>query len=114
MSKTGARAAAFIDSILHYYIRLGVQARELLLPHDLQLHPGLHFLPVPPKKKPDTTPHYNVADRVTVTLHTGQLVNATIRAIIERTDGARYQVDYGHDQTALLESWRLHPPSPSP
>jgi hypothetical protein len=54
---------------------------------------------------------YNVGDRVTVTLHTGALVDATIRAIIERTDGTRHQVDYGKDQTAVVEPWRLRPPA---
>jgi hypothetical protein len=41
---------------------------------------------VPPKKKPDTPPQYSVGDRATVSLHTGRLVDATIRAIVERTE----------------------------
>jgi hypothetical protein len=53
-----------------------------------QPRPSRHtFLRVPPKKKPDTPPQYSVGDRVTVSLHTGQLVDATIRAIVERTEG---------------------------
>jgi hypothetical protein len=29
-----------------------------------------------------------------------------IKAIIERTDGVRLQVDFGHDETALIELWQ--------
>jgi hypothetical protein len=71
---------------------------------------GRTFFRVPPKKKPDTSPQYSVGDRVTVSLHTGRLVDATIRAIVERTEGLRYQVDYGKDETALVHPWQLHPP----
>jgi hypothetical protein len=51
---------------------------------------------------------FNVGECVTVTLHTGQLVEGVVRAIVERTDGARLQVDYGKDETALAELWRVH------
>jgi hypothetical protein len=27
--------------------------------------------------------------------------------IVDRTDGARLQVDYGKDETALVERWRV-------
>jgi hypothetical protein len=45
---------------------------------------------------------------VSVTLHTGLLVDATVRAIVEKTDGTRLQVDYGKNETALVELWRVH------
>ena len=38
---------------------------------------------------------YAVGDRVRVNLHTGRIVDATIKAVIERTDGKRLQVDFG-------------------
>jgi hypothetical protein len=63
---------------------------------------------VPARKKPDDKPQFKVGDRVSVTLHTGLLVDATVRAIVERTDGVRVQVDYGKDETALVELWRVH------
>jgi hypothetical protein len=44
---------------------------------------------------------------VSVILHTGLIVDGTVRAIVERTDGARLQVDYGKDETALVELWRV-------
>jgi hypothetical protein len=53
------------------------------------------------KKKPDNDHQFRVGDRVSVTLHTGLLVDATISAIVERTDGVHLQVDYGKDETAL-------------
>jgi len=51
---------------------------------------------------------YKVGDRVQITLHTGRIVDGTVRAVIERTDGKRLQVDYGKDETALVELWRVH------
>jgi hypothetical protein len=29
--------------------------------------------------------------------------------IVEKTEGIRLQVDYGNDQTALVERWRVRP-----
>jgi hypothetical protein len=43
-----------------------------------------------------------------VTLHTGLVVDAVVRAIVEKTDGVRLQVDYGKDVTTLVELWRVH------
>ncbi len=39
-----------------------------------------------------------------VSLPLGHIVDATIRAIVERTDGIHLQVDYGKDQTALVRA----------
>jgi len=43
-----------------------------------------------------------VGDRVKVSIPVGQIVDATIRAVIESTEGIMLQVDFGHDQTALV------------
>ena len=51
---------------------------------------------------------YKVGDKVTVTLHSGQLVEGTVRHIIE-DKGLHFQVDYGIHHTALVEKWRVHP-----
>ena len=40
-----------------------------------------------------TTPRIQVGDRVKVSLPLGHTVNATIRAVIEHTDGIKLQVD---------------------
>lgn len=66
-------------------------------------------LPVPARKKPDDEHQFKVGDCVSVTLHAGRLVDATIRAIVEWADGLHFQADYGKDETALVELWRVHP-----
>jgi hypothetical protein len=48
-----------------------------------------------------------VGDRIKVNLHTGRIVEATIKAVINRTDGPRLQVDFGKDETALIRSWQV-------
>jgi len=37
----------------------------------------------------------------------GRIEEATIKAVIEHIDGIRLQVDFGHDQTALIELWQV-------
>jgi hypothetical protein len=63
---------------------------------------------VPPRKKSDDEQPFKVGDRVSVTLHTGRLVDATVKAIVEKSKGIHLQVDYGKDETALVELWRVH------
>ena len=50
---------------------------------------------------------YAVGDRVKINLHTGRIVDATVKAIIEHTDGKRLQVDFGKDETALVHLWQV-------
>jgi hypothetical protein len=50
---------------------------------------------------------FAVGDRIKVNLHTGRIVEATIKAVIDRTDGPRLQVDFGKDETALVRSWQI-------
>jgi hypothetical protein len=63
---------------------------------------------VPVRNKPEDERKFQVGDRVSVTLHTGLIAEGTVRAIVWRTDGVRLQVDYGKDETALVELWRVH------
>ena len=49
---------------------------------------------------------YKVGDHVQISLN-NQIRDAVIRAIIEQTDGMRYQVDFGHEQTALIHEWQV-------
>jgi len=53
---------------------------------------SVQFLAVPTRKKPEDARKFKVGDRVSVTLHTGQLADGTVRAIVDRTDGAHLQV----------------------
>ena len=50
---------------------------------------------------------FAVGDHVKVNMHRGRIVDATIKAIIERTDGKRLQVDFGKDETALVYLWQV-------
>jgi len=64
------------------------------------------FLRVPahePKRE------FKVGDRVTVSLSAGRVVDGIVKAIINRTDGVRLQVDYGKDETALVYLWQVRP-----
>jgi hypothetical protein len=58
------------------------------------------------RKKLDNEHQFKVGDCVSITLHTGRIVDGTVRAIVEQ--GACLQVDYGKDETALVELWRVH------
>jgi hypothetical protein len=50
--------------------------------------------------------NYKARDRVLVKLSGGRIVQATIKAIIETTDGVRLQVSFG-DETARIYEWQI-------
>jgi hypothetical protein len=52
-------------------------------------------------------PKYKVGDRVLVKLSGARIVEATIKAIVDTTEGARLQVDFGYDETALVYEWQV-------
>ncbi|MGB7727020.1 MAG: hypothetical protein WBL50_03235 [Candidatus Acidiferrum sp.] len=52
---------------------------------------------------------FKVGDHVMLTLHTGRIVDGVVKAVVDHTDGTKLQVDYGHDETALVELWRVRP-----
>jgi hypothetical protein len=43
-------------------------------------------------------PKYKVGNLVLVKLSGGRPVEATVKAVLETTEGARLQVDFGHDE----------------
>jgi hypothetical protein len=45
---------------------------------------------------------YRVGNPLIVMLNDGRIVEAKIRAVIEAPDGGCLQVDYGHDEAALI------------
>ena len=49
---------------------------------------------------------HKVGDRVLVELSGGRIVEATIKAVVETTDGVRLQVPFG-DETALVYDWQI-------
>jgi hypothetical protein len=52
-------------------------------------------------------PKYRVGDRVLVKLSGGRIVEATIKALVDTTEGIRLQVDFGYDETALIYDWQV-------
>jgi hypothetical protein len=57
-------------------------------------------------KKPNPTPP-KVGDHIRVSMHGGKIVDAVIKAIIDKTDGLHYQIDFGNVQTALIREWQI-------
>jgi hypothetical protein len=51
-------------------------------------------------------PKHKVGDRVLVKLSGGRIVEATIKAIVDTTEGVRLQVSFGHE-TALIYLWQV-------
>jgi hypothetical protein len=64
-------------------------------------------MPSNKKKAPPSEQDYAVGDHVKVNLHTGRIVDATVKAVIEHTGGKRLQVDFGKDETALVHLWQV-------
>ena len=62
---------------------------------------------VPAKKNPEDERRFSVGDRVQVTLSSGRIVPATIKAISHYKHGPKFQVDYGKDETALVFQWQV-------
>ena len=58
-----------------------------------------------PSKEPKR--EFKVGDKIRVNLHHGKIEDAVVRAVIEHTDGLKLQVDFGHEQTALIEEWQV-------
>ena len=48
-----------------------------------------------------------VGDRVLINLHHGRMEEATIKAITPIAGGAKYQVDFGRDETATIREWQI-------
>jgi hypothetical protein len=56
-------------------------------------------------KKPER--QFHVGQRIRINVHSGRIEDATVKAIVEHTDGLRLQVDFGHEQTALIHLWQV-------
>jgi hypothetical protein len=55
-----------------------------------------------PKQKQHNEPRkqFTVGDQVKVKLHTGDVVDATVRVVLDEGSDIKLEVDYGHDETA--------------
>ena len=48
-----------------------------------------------------------IGDRVLINLHHGRMEQAIIKTITPIAGGAKYQVDFGHDETATVREWQI-------
>jgi len=58
-------------------------------------------------KKPEPKREYHVGDNIRVNLHHGKIEDAVVRALIESDDGVKLQVDFGYEQTALIQAYQV-------
>jgi hypothetical protein len=50
---------------------------------------------------------FSIGQHIEIKLSGGQIEPAVIKAVVEHTDGTKLQVDFGHDQTALIDVWQV-------
>jgi hypothetical protein len=79
------------------------EEQELVADHFCQAY----ILGVPKKKPEDSKKEFRVGDPVLVHLHTGKIVEATIKAVTPHSNKIRLQVDFGKDETALIYPWQI-------
>jgi hypothetical protein len=63
-------------------------------------------MPSNKKKAAHSEQDYAVGDRVKVNMHRGRIVEAEIKAVVEKTHGVRLQVSFGNE-TALIYLWQV-------
>ena len=60
------------------------------------------------KKEPqDDERQFKVGDTITVKLHDGRKVDATIRAVFQQDGETKMNIDFGHEETATIELWQV-------
>ena len=60
----------------------------------------------PHKKKPDDR-QFKVGDRILVSLSSGRVEEAAVKAVIQESNETRLIVDYGFDETATVSLWQV-------
>lgn len=63
------------------------------------------FVNVP--KKSNHRRQFKVGDKIRVNMHSGKIVDATIKAIINSIEEVKYQVDFGNEQSARVHEWQV-------
>jgi hypothetical protein len=64
--------------------------------------------PMLPKKSSEVNlDELTIGDRVLVNLHHRRFEQAIIRAITPIAGGAKYQVDFGQNETATIREWQI-------
>jgi uncharacterized protein (UPF0371 family) len=59
------------------------------------------------KKAEQVGREFKVGDAVKVKLNDGRIVNATVRSVMNNDGKQKLQVDYGHEETALIGAWQI-------
>ena len=57
------------------------------------------------EKKPER--QFSVGQHIEIKLAGGRIEPAIVKAVIQHTDGTKLQVDFGHEQTALIDVWQV-------
>jgi hypothetical protein len=52
-------------------------------------------------------PKHKVGDHVLVKLSGGRVEESIVRAVVDTTEGLKLQVDFGHEETALVHEWQV-------
>jgi hypothetical protein len=55
-----------------------------------------------PKQSKPAPKQFKVGDHAKVSMHGGKVIDAVIKAVIDRKDDLHCQVDFGNEQTALV------------
>lgn len=77
-------------------------------PLSCQRRPPRRTFPLPmPKTKSEDSREYKIGDRILVSLSSGRIVEAVVKAVIQQNNETRLQVDYGFDETALVYLWQV-------
>jgi hypothetical protein len=50
---------------------------------------------------------FKVGDAIKAKLNDGRVVDATVRAVSQQDGETRLNIDYGHEETAMIELWRV-------
>jgi hypothetical protein len=58
------------------------------------------------EKADENLSEFKVGDRVKVNMYRGRIVEAVIKAVVEKTHGVRLQVSFGNE-TALIYLWQV-------
>jgi hypothetical protein len=60
------------------------------------------------KKAPEEDgKQFQGGDTIKVKLHDGRIVDAKIRAVFQKDDETKLNIDYGHEETATIELWQV-------
>jgi hypothetical protein len=54
-----------------------------------------------------TPKEYKPGEYIRVKLSGGRIEEAPINHVIQSPEGIKLQVDFGHDETALIETWQV-------